>query len=74
MAIKTFNLPDPGEGLRALIEWGSRAHAALFVDSRQLGAQRELVIREANELASAVLGEPTYGSTVEQALARVESH
>ena len=68
------DVPAPGEGLRALVDWGSRAHAALFVESRQLGAQRELVIREANELASAVLGEPTYGSTVEQALARVEAH
>ncbi len=68
------DVPAPGEGLRALVDWGSRAHAALFVESRQLGAQRELVIREANELASSVLGEPTYGSTVKQALARVEAH
>jgi chromosome segregation ATPase len=66
--------PRPGEGLRALVEWASRVHAALFVESRQLASQRELVIREANELASSVLGEPTYGSTVEQVLARVAAH
>lgn len=66
--------PQPGEGLRALVEWASRAHAALFVESRQLASQRELLIREANELASAVLGEPTHGSTVDQVLARVAAH
>jgi hypothetical protein len=32
------------------------------------------VIRESNELASMLLGEPTYGATVAQALARVEAH
>ena len=34
--------------------------------------QRERVIREANELATMLLGEPAYGATVAQALARVE--
>ena len=31
------------------------------------------MIREANELASMLVGEPTYGSTVAQARARVEA-
>jgi chromosome segregation ATPase len=68
-------LPDlerPGAGAPALIAWASHAHAALFVGVRQLEAERERVIREASELASALLGEPTYGSTPAQALARVE--
>ena len=66
-------VPEPEAGPRALVDWASRAHAELFVGVRQIDAQRERVIREANELASAVLGEPTYGSTVSQALERVES-
>jgi chromosome segregation ATPase len=69
------DLPDvepPGQGAQALIAWTSLAHAALFVAIRQLETERERVIREANELASALLGDPTYGSTVAQALARVE--
>jgi predicted nucleic acid-binding Zn-ribbon protein len=69
------DLPDvesPGSGAPALIAWASHAHAALFVAVRQLEAERERVIREANELSSALLGEPTYGSTPAQALARVE--
>jgi hypothetical protein len=66
-------VPAPEGGPRALVEWASRAHAELFVGARQIDAQRERVIREANELASMVLGEPTYGSSVSQALSRVES-
>jgi chromosome segregation ATPase len=61
-------------GARAVIEWASREHAEVFVAAGQIDLQRERVIREANELASMLLGEPTYGSTVEQALARVEAH
>jgi chromosome segregation ATPase len=56
----------------SLVEWASRAHAELFVAAGQIDVQREQVIREANELASMLLGEPTYGATVAQALARVE--
>ena len=62
----------PDSGAPALIAWASHAHASLFVAVRQLEAERERVIREANELASALVGEPTYGSTPAQALARVE--
>jgi chromosome segregation ATPase len=65
-------VPEPEGGPRALVEWASRAHAELFVAARQIDAQRERVIREANELASSILAEPTYGSTAAQALARVE--
>jgi tetratricopeptide (TPR) repeat protein len=69
------DLPDvepPGSGGRILIEWAAHAHATLFVAVRQVETERERVIREANELASALLGEPTYGSTAAQALDRVE--
>jgi chromosome segregation ATPase len=58
----------------SLVEWASHAHAELFVAAGQLDVQRERVIREANELASMLLGEPTYGTTVAQALAHVETH
>jgi chromosome segregation ATPase len=56
-------------GARALIDWASREHAELFVAAGQIDMQRELVIREANELASMLLGEPNYGATAAQALA-----
>jgi DNA repair exonuclease SbcCD ATPase subunit len=58
----------------SLVEWASHVHAELFVAAGQLDVQRERVIREANELASMLLGEQTYGATVAQALARVEAH
>jgi chromosome segregation ATPase len=56
----------------SLVEWASQAHAELFVAAGQIDVQRERAIREANELASMLLGESTYGATVAQALARVE--
>jgi len=65
-------LPAPASGVDGLVEWASHAHAELFVTLSQLDRRREQVIREANELASMLLGEPTYGSTVAQAAARVE--
>jgi len=64
-------VPPPGS---SLVEWASHAHADLFVAAGQIDVQRDRVIREANELASMLLGEPTYGATVAQALARVEAH
>ena len=63
-------VPEPAADLA---EWASRAHAELFVAARQIDGQRERLIREANELASALLGEATYGSTAAQALARAEA-
>jgi hypothetical protein len=69
-------LPDvePPQNDSSLVAWASHAHAELFVTARQLDAQRERVIREANELATMLVGEPTYGATAAQALARVESY
>jgi hypothetical protein len=55
-----------------LVEWASSKHAELFVALGQLDTQRDRLIREANELATALLGEPTFGSTAAQALERVE--
>ena len=62
---------SPGDDL---VEWASHAHAAAFLAVGQIDMRREQAIREANELATAILGEPTYGSTPAQALARVERH
>ena len=62
--------PEDGD----LTDWASRARAELFVATSQVDARRERAIREANELASALLGESTHGSTPEQALARVDRY
>lgn len=64
---------DPAGGPAALLDWASHARAELFVAAGQVDTQRERLIREANELASMLLGEATYGSTVVQARARVEA-
>jgi hypothetical protein len=77
----TRELPELESRARAMgatdddtVEWASRKHAELFVALGQLDTQRERVIREANELATAVLGEPTFGSTPAQVLERVERY
>jgi hypothetical protein len=54
----------PGPGLDGTIEWGARARAALFVVRGGLDAERERVVREANELAASVLGEPAAATSV----------
>jgi DNA repair exonuclease SbcCD ATPase subunit len=64
----------PPADAQSLVGWASHAHAELFVALGQTDTQRERVIREANELASMLLGEETYGATVAQALARVDAH
>lgn len=56
----------------SLVDWASRARAEAFVAAGQIDTQRERIIREANELASMLLGEATYGSTPAQALTRVQ--
>ena len=62
--------PEDGD----LADWASRARAELFVAASQLDARRERAVLEANGIATALLGESTYGSTPEQALARVERY
>src|SRR5205809_779704 len=43
-----------------LVEWAAGKHAELFVALGQLDTHRERVIREVNELATSLLGEPTF--------------
>jgi chromosome segregation ATPase len=74
LSTELAELEPPSHGAQDLIAWAAHGHAALFVAIRQVEAERERVIREANELASALVGEPTYGSTPAQALARAEQH
>lgn len=65
-------VPDAPVLSGSLTDWASRAHAEVFVAGGQIDTERERIIREANELATMLLGEPTYGSTPAQALRRVE--
>jgi chromosome segregation ATPase len=74
IADEAADIPEPGEGPRALVDWASHAHAELFVAAGYIDTQRDRLIREANELASALTGEATYGSTAAQALRRAEEN
>jgi hypothetical protein len=77
-AVRVTELPRlsaptaPEAGLPSLIEWGARARAALFGARTSLESERESVVREANELGSAVLGEPLFSSSVAGVRRRLE--
>jgi hypothetical protein len=62
----------PAGGLEGLSEWAGRVHAALFVVRGQLEGERDRLVREANELGGAALGEQLGGSTVALVRRRLE--
>jgi chromosome segregation ATPase len=63
---------EPGTSLSEIEEWGAREHAALFVVRVGLERDREQVVREANELAAAALGEQLAGASVALVRRRLE--
>jgi hypothetical protein len=48
---------EPGPGLSAQLAWAGRADSALLLAGSVLSAERDRVVREANELAAVALGE-----------------
>jgi len=63
----------PGETLDDVIAWATETRAALLVARSGLAAQRDAVIRQANELGSLVLGEPLAAQTPAAVARRIES-
>ena len=47
----------PGPGTTGIVEWGTRARAALLVARSQLATERDAIVRQANELGAVVLGQ-----------------
>lgn len=62
----------PDAGLVGVADWGARVRPALLLLGSALADEREAIVREANELGSAVVGEPlaTSVSGVRERLAR----
>jgi hypothetical protein len=56
VALETAIAPDATPAQVA--EWGTQARAALLVARSQVAAERDALVRQANELASNVVGEP----------------
>jgi len=71
-APRVAGLAPPTAALDGLAEWVSRAHAAVFVALSGLETERERVVREANELAASVLGEPFSATSVAVVRKRLE--
>jgi hypothetical protein len=62
----------PGSGLSGVAEWGTPVRAALLVARSQLAAEKEAVVRQANELGAVVLGEPVPALATREVVRRVE--
>jgi hypothetical protein len=63
----------PGPALPEIAAWGTRTRAALLVERAALAREREGLVRQANEAAAAVLGEPLVSGSAEEAARRVET-
>jgi DNA repair exonuclease SbcCD ATPase subunit len=64
--------PPPDAGPAELGAWATETRAALFVARGRLAAEREAVIRQANELGALLLGEPLPAQSAAQVARRVE--
>ncbi len=53
----------PVAGLPGVVEWATVARAALFVARTAVAAEREALIRQANELGSVILGRSLYAAS-----------
>jgi len=62
----------PGPGLAAVIDWAARERAPLLVARSSMERERESVVREANELGAAILGEPLIATSVASVRRRLE--
>lgn len=63
---------EPAPGLPGVSEWASGARAALLVARSSLAAERDAVVRQANELGALVLGEPLTASSAATVARQVE--
>ena len=63
---------EPGPGLDGVEAWSEVARASLSVARGQLSAEREAVIRQANELGALALGEPLSAMGTSALMRRVE--
>jgi hypothetical protein len=63
---------EPGASLADVSAWAPGARAALLVARNSLAAERDAVIRQANELGSLVLGEPLAPAAASTVARRVE--
>ena len=57
---RVHEVEPPRPGLAGALDWTSRARAAVFVVRSGLEQERERIVREAEELGVALLGEQVY--------------
>jgi hypothetical protein len=62
----------PGSGPSGVADWGTPVRAALLVARSQLAAEKDAVVRQANELGAVVLGEEIPATSAAAVAQRVE--
>lgn len=63
----------PSAGLQGVSAWATGARAALLVARNGLAVQREAVVRQVNELGSAIVGEPMVATSAETIARRIRA-
>ena len=63
---------SPGPSLEEIVEWGARAHSAIFIVRGGLESERERIVHEASALAASALGEQVAGASVAIVRRRLE--
>jgi chromosome segregation ATPase len=62
----------PQPGVAGVEDWGARARPALLLLRAALAAERDAIVREANEVGSAALGESVGATSVQRVRERLE--
>ncbi len=63
----------PSAGLHGVSAWATGARAALLVARSGLAVQRDAVVRQVNELGSAIVGEPIVATSAETIARRIRA-
>ncbi len=63
----------PAAGLESVSAWATGVRAALLVARSGLSAEREAVVRQVNELGSAIVGEPIVATSAETIARRIRA-
>jgi chromosome segregation protein len=71
VAVEAGAAPTPG--LAGVANWGEAARAALFVARGQVAAERDALVRQANEVGGLALGEPLTTLGASAIVRRVEA-
>jgi hypothetical protein len=72
LSARAHGVAFAGGGLEGVSDWASTARGALLLERAALAAEREQIVREANELLAGAIGEPLLSTAVAGLRAKLE--